>query len=187
MMRTRPEQAIPVAAAHEWHAQARRTAVIRFGLAGALLLAVAAAVSLGRDPAKRVAELFPGSESGVLVLDMSASVGSPGRLAVGPLEYLSRTGQEFGLVLLLGHGLRGRASWIELRGASAVHQDVQASPEAVPLGRRHPVPARNAPHVARGEAQSKARRRSSHALVEELQRRNPNLGGSAPCTPNSAA
>ena len=99
MIRTRPEQAIPVAAAQEWDAQARRTAFIRLALAGALLLVVAAAVFLGRDPAKRVGELFPGSESGVLVLDMSASVGSPGRLAVGPLEYLSRTGQEFGLVL----------------------------------------------------------------------------------------
>jgi hypothetical protein len=98
-MRTRLEQAIPVAAADEWDAQARRTAFVRLTLAGALLLVLAAAVSLGRDPAKRVGELFPGSESGVLVLDMSASVGSPGRLAVGPLEYLSRTGQEFGLVL----------------------------------------------------------------------------------------
>ena len=99
MIRTRPEQAIPVAAADEWNAQARRTSFIRLALAGALVLVVAAAVSLGRNPEKRAGELFPGSESGVLVLDMSASVGSPGRLSVSPLEYLSRTGQEFGLVL----------------------------------------------------------------------------------------
>jgi hypothetical protein len=99
MLRDRPGQAIPVAAAEDWDPQARQTALIRYALAGALLLALAAAVSLGRNPEKRAKELFPGSESGVLVLDMSASVGSPGRLTVGALEYLERTGQEFGLVI----------------------------------------------------------------------------------------
>jgi hypothetical protein len=62
-------------------------------------VAVALAVAFGRNPDKRARTLFPGSESGVLVLDMSASVGSPGRNFVRPIEYLSRTGQDFGLVL----------------------------------------------------------------------------------------
>lgn len=99
MIRSRSQQVIPIAVAHELEQHARRTQLIRLGLAGALVLAVAVAVSFGRDPEKRAAQLFPGSESGVLVLDMSASVGSPGRNFVRPLEYLSRTGQEFGLVL----------------------------------------------------------------------------------------
>jgi hypothetical protein len=95
----RRPQAIPVADAVELDRHARRTALIRFALAGTLLAAIALAVSFGRDPDKRAGELFPGSESGVLVLDMSASVGTPGRTFLRPLDYLSRTGQEFGLVL----------------------------------------------------------------------------------------
>lgn len=95
----RRPQAIPVADAVELDGHVRRTAVVRFALAAALLAAMAVAVAFGRDPDKRAGELFPGSESGVLVLDMSASVGSPGRNFLRPLDYLSRTGQEFGLVL----------------------------------------------------------------------------------------
>lgn len=98
-MTLRRPQAIPVADAVELDRLARRTALIRFALAGTLLAAIALAVSFGRDPDKRAGELFPGSESGVLVLDMSASVGTPGRTFLRPLDYLSRTGQEFGLVL----------------------------------------------------------------------------------------
>jgi hypothetical protein len=92
-------QAIPLAGAAELDPHVRRTTLLRFALAAALLIAVAVAVELGRDPNKRARQLFPGSESGVLVLDMSASVGTPGRNFLRPLEYLSRTGQEFGLVI----------------------------------------------------------------------------------------
>jgi hypothetical protein len=95
----RRPQSIPVADALDLDAHVRRTALIRFALAGVLLVAVALAVAFGRNPDKRARTLFPGSESGVLVLDMSASVGSPGRNFVRPIEYLSRTGQDFGLVL----------------------------------------------------------------------------------------
>lgn len=98
-MTGRRPQSIPVADALDLDANVRRTALIRFALAGVLLLALALAVAFGRDPDKRARTLFPGSESGVLVLDMSASVGSPGRNFVRPLEYLSKTGQDFGLVL----------------------------------------------------------------------------------------
>jgi hypothetical protein len=98
-MTARRPQAIPVADALDLDANVRRTALIRFALAGVLLLALALAVAFGRDPDKRARTLFPGSESGVLVLDMSASVGSPGRNFVRPIEYLSKTDQDFGLVL----------------------------------------------------------------------------------------
>ena len=98
-MTGRRPQAIPVADAVALDGNVRRTALIRFALAGVLLAALAVAVLFGRDPDKRARTLFPGSESGVLVLDMSASVGSPGRNFVRPIEYLSRTGQDFGLVL----------------------------------------------------------------------------------------
>jgi hypothetical protein len=98
-MTGRRPQAIPVADALDLDGNVRRTALIRFALAGVLLAALALAVLFGRDPDKRARTLFPGSESGVLVLDMSASVGAPGRNFVRPIEYLSRTGQDFGLVL----------------------------------------------------------------------------------------
>lgn len=98
-MTGRRPQAIPVADALDLDDNVRRTALIRFALAGVLLAALALAVLFGRDPDKRARTLFPGSESGVLVLDMSASVGAPGRNFVRPIEYLSRTGQDFGLVL----------------------------------------------------------------------------------------
>lgn len=98
MRRPRP-QAIPVAGAGELQPHVRRTMLLRFALAAALLVAIVIAIAFGQDPDKRARELFPGSESGVLVLDMSASVGTPGRNFVRPIEYLSRTGQEFGLVL----------------------------------------------------------------------------------------
>jgi hypothetical protein len=96
--RPRP-QAIPVAGAAALEPHVKRTKLVRFVLGAVLLVAVALAVAFGRDPDKRARQLFPGSESGVLVLDMSASVGTPGRNFVRPIEYLSRTGQEFGLVL----------------------------------------------------------------------------------------
>lgn len=98
MIAARVEQRIPIAAAHELDLLARRTAIIRYLLAGLLLLTVAAAISFGRNPERRAAPLFPGSDSGVLILDISASIGSPGRSFLEPLDYLARTGQDFGLV-----------------------------------------------------------------------------------------
>jgi hypothetical protein len=92
-------QAIPVADANALDRHARRTAFIRFGLAACLLAALAFELSLGRDPERRAGPIFPGSKSGVLVADMSASVGSPGRNFVLPLRYLARTRQDFGLIL----------------------------------------------------------------------------------------
>jgi hypothetical protein len=92
-------QSIPVSDSGALDRHARRTALVRIGLAGALLLALALEVSFGRDADKRKQAAFPGGESGVVVLDVSASIGSPGQRFSNPLRHLARTNQEFGLVL----------------------------------------------------------------------------------------
>jgi hypothetical protein len=92
-------QSIPVADCGALDRHARRTTLIRIGLAGALLLALALEVSFGRDADKRKPAAFPGGESGVVVLDVSASIGSPGQRFSDPLRHLARTNQDFGLVL----------------------------------------------------------------------------------------
>jgi hypothetical protein len=92
-------QSIPLADCGALDRHARRTALVRIGLATALLLALALEVSFGRDADKRKQGVFPGGESGVVVLDVSASIGAPGRRFSDPLRHLARTGQDFGLVL----------------------------------------------------------------------------------------
>jgi hypothetical protein len=77
----------------------RRTAVIRWALAAALVATLLAAAWLARDPGSSAVRLAQGGESGVVVLDMSASIGSARRRLTEPFEYLADTGQEFGLVL----------------------------------------------------------------------------------------
>lgn len=98
-LRRATPQAIPLADAEALRGHARRTALVRIGLAAALLVALAVGVALGRDSEKRKRAAFPGGESGVLVLDVSASIGSPGRRFSEPLRHLARTRQDFGLVL----------------------------------------------------------------------------------------
>jgi hypothetical protein len=92
-------QSIPVADCGALDRHARRTALIRIGLAGALLVALALEVSFGRGADERRQAAFPGGESGVVVLDVSASIGSPGQRFSNPLRHLARTNQDFGLVL----------------------------------------------------------------------------------------
>jgi hypothetical protein len=92
-------QSIPVADARALGHHARRTTLVRLALAAALLVALALEVSFGRDTDKRKHAVFPGGESGVVVLDVSASIGSPVHRFTDPLRYLARTNQEFGLVL----------------------------------------------------------------------------------------
>jgi hypothetical protein len=93
------QQSIPVADAGALDRHARRTALVRIALAAALLAALALEVSFGRDADKRKQTAFPGGKSGVVVLDVSASIGSPERRFSDPLRYLARTSQDFGLVL----------------------------------------------------------------------------------------
>jgi hypothetical protein len=63
---------------------------------------VVAAAILAQRPASSELTLTEGGRSGMVVLDLSASIGSPRQRMVEPFEYLAETGQEFGLVLFSG-------------------------------------------------------------------------------------
>lgn len=92
-------QSIPLADAHRLGWYVRRTAIVRIALAALLLTALAVEVSFGRDLEKRRQAPFPGGKSGVVVLDLSASIGLPGPDFTMPLRHLAETRQDFGLVL----------------------------------------------------------------------------------------
>ncbi len=77
----------------------RRTAVVRWALAAALVATLLAAAWVAREPGASGVRLAEGGRSGVIVLDMSASIGSARKSLTEPFEYLSATGQDFGLVL----------------------------------------------------------------------------------------
>jgi hypothetical protein len=99
----RPErQAIPLADIRGLIDPARRTAVVRWLLAAGLVAAIGAAALLAQRPASSEITLAQGGRSGVVALDMSASIGSARRRIVEPFDYLADTGQEFGLVLFSG-------------------------------------------------------------------------------------
>jgi hypothetical protein len=118
-MRRPLRQAIPLADLHDLGDPARRTAVVRWVLAGGLLVVVVIAAVLAQRPASSEIELVKGSRSGVVVLDLSASIGSPRRRMTEPFEYLADTGQEFGLVLFSGIAYEAAppgTSSAELRG-----------------------------------------------------------------------
>lgn len=77
----------------------RRTAVVRWVLAVALVSTLLFAAWLSRDPGDSAVRITEGGRSGVVVLDMSASIGSARRRLTEPFEYLADTNQDFGLVL----------------------------------------------------------------------------------------
>jgi hypothetical protein len=94
-------RAIPLADLRELRLPLLRTAAIRFGLAVVLLALLAGAWLLVRDndPAKSAA-LIPGAEGGVIVLDLSASIGSTPHLrTANALRYVQQTRQSFGMVM----------------------------------------------------------------------------------------
>ena len=99
-MNLRPRQAIPLADAAAMNRPARRLRVIRSCLRksgrGARRRFLRSAPRQGR------ADLVKGADSGVVVLDLSASIGKPGRQVTDPFEYLADTGQEFGMVIFSG-------------------------------------------------------------------------------------
>jgi hypothetical protein len=100
---TRPRrQAIPLADLRALLDPVRRTAVVRWALAGGLVIVLVVAAILAQRPASSEVTLAQGGRSGMVVLDLSASIGSPRRRAVEPFEYLAGTGQDFGLVLFSG-------------------------------------------------------------------------------------
>jgi hypothetical protein len=95
-------QAIPLADLRALIDPARRTAVVRWLLAGGLVVVLVVAAVLAQRPASSEITLAEGGRSGMVVLDLSASIGSPRRRVVEPFEYLADTGQDFGLVLFSG-------------------------------------------------------------------------------------
>jgi hypothetical protein len=112
-------QAIPLADLRSLIDQARRTAVVRLVLAVGLVVTLLVAAVLAQRPASSEITLAQGGRSGMVVLDMSASIGSPRRRIIEPFEYLAQTGQEFGLVLFSGTAYEAAppgTSGAELRG-----------------------------------------------------------------------
>jgi hypothetical protein len=101
-MRLRNSQAIPLADAGAMAKSARRLKIVRIGLAAGLIAALAGAVFFAQRPGEGERALVKGADSGVVVLDLSASIGQPGRTVTDPFEYLADTGQEFGLVIFSG-------------------------------------------------------------------------------------
>jgi hypothetical protein len=101
-MKLRGQQAIPLADAGAMKRPARRLTVIRVVLAVGLVLALMGAVFFAQRPGEGERTLVKGADSGVIVLDLSASIGQPGRTVTNPFEYLADTGQEFGMVIFSG-------------------------------------------------------------------------------------
>jgi hypothetical protein len=98
----RTRQAIPLADAGAMERPARRLTIVRAVLAVGLVAALVGAVLFAQRPGEGDRVLAKGADSGVVVLDLSASIGQPGRTVVDPFEYLADTGQEFGLVIFSG-------------------------------------------------------------------------------------
>jgi hypothetical protein len=101
-VKLRSKQAIPVADAGAMSGSARRLTVVRAVLAVGLVAALVGAVLFAQRPGEGERTLVKGADSGVVVLDLSASIGQPGRAVVDPFEYLADTDQEFGLVIFSG-------------------------------------------------------------------------------------
>jgi hypothetical protein len=91
-------EAIPLADAGSFARSARRTQVLRFVLAAALLGVVVAAFASGTNAQGR--RFFPSSRVGIVVLDISSSITpSTYDLIKGELTALAATNQRFGVVL----------------------------------------------------------------------------------------
>jgi hypothetical protein len=92
--------AIPLADAPALRTHARRTLVVRAGLALVCIGAAAAAVLVSRTPHTRTIVPLPAHAQTVLVLDLSASISADTFSQIGgTLAALARSGNRFGLVL----------------------------------------------------------------------------------------
>lgn len=156
-------QAIPLADLRALLEPARRTTAVRWLLAGALVITLVVAAILAQRPASSEVTLAQGGRSGMVVLDMSASIGSPRRRIVEPFEYLADSGQEFGLVLFSGTAYEAAppgTSGAELRGlmnALSPYRDVcivqeRARSTCPPHTRRVPDDSPEAERIRRDSA-----------------------------------
>jgi hypothetical protein len=98
-MRLRPDagRAVPTSELGRFRRPIRRTTIVRAGLAGALALLLAACVVVARGYDVRHAPLVASGSSGVIVLDLSASVFEGGFEAT--VRKLVRTDERAGLVV----------------------------------------------------------------------------------------
>lgn len=153
-------QGIPAFDVRNLEEPLRRTAVVRWVLAVALVATLLFSAWLARDPGASAVRIAEGGRSGVVVLDMSASIGAARRRLTEPFEYLADTNQDFGLVLFSSVAYEamppGTAS-TELRGflrALAPFPNLCLEPERTPCP---PGQQRVDPNSSEGERIRRAR------------------------------
>jgi hypothetical protein len=95
---------IPLADAPRLRREVTRTRVLRLVLAGALVACLLAGVLLARGPRVSSAPVLPVGSSGVVVLDLSASVetGKLKRIYTALTQLAETPGATFGLVIFAG-------------------------------------------------------------------------------------
>jgi hypothetical protein len=95
----RQRSGIPVADVSALRRAATRTRLLRFTLAGALVLVLAGALAEGARTPVQHSSFFPAGESGVLVLDFSTSIDQPGfRRITNVLRPVVEANQPIGVV-----------------------------------------------------------------------------------------
>jgi hypothetical protein len=96
----RRRQSIPLADPTPLQPAARRTAIVRVAAAAGLLALAAAAILLGRHPDVHEVRFLPQGSSGIVVLDLSASISSETYSRIGQtLSELSASRGRYGLVV----------------------------------------------------------------------------------------
>jgi hypothetical protein len=95
-----PRRVIPLADPRPLLAAARRTSVVRIGVAVALLALAVAAMLVSRHPGAHEQRFLPQGSNGIVVLDLSASISDETYSRIGQtLDELSRTGGRYGVVV----------------------------------------------------------------------------------------
>ena len=112
-------RAIPLSDAVELRAQARRTLAVRVLLAALAAAALTGAILVSREAKGEPVQLFGGGDSGVVVVDLSASVGATPHPRIGrAFRQLVAARSSFGLVFFSDvayEALPPGTRWTELR------------------------------------------------------------------------
>jgi hypothetical protein len=95
--------AIPLADAVDFAPAARRTRLVRTGLVALVVAALLAAAAVARNPGSRTIVSLPAHADTIVVLDLSASIGSDTYSRIGAtLSSLARSRSRYGLVVFSG-------------------------------------------------------------------------------------
>jgi hypothetical protein len=95
--------AIPLADAHSFAPAARRTQLVRAALVALVLSALVAGVTAARSPHSQTIVPLPSNADTIVVLDLSASIGSDTFSRIGAtLSALARSHDRYGLVVFSG-------------------------------------------------------------------------------------